>query len=281
MKFELNASAQFARDIVLARGGGANLKANRGSGLIVGLQAENAWAVDECLRPGRIVAEIGGCGFDGLKGFLLSDEWRDANVDKGLGPVAAKIADGADVSVGKSDKGAAGIADDGAAQSEMLDAADSVGNVDSVSDDVLVFEDDVEAGDNVADEILGTEADGQAGESGECGDRGDVDAKFLGGGEQGDGPDNLAACAEHDARQSAGLLLAGLGSARLRCGGLDHEVGNDAQEAIDKESDEENNEKMEQIGQREFGEVGQEIGHIRRRKVSIALQGKRCRRRSS
>src|ERR1700690_1842509 len=98
----------------------------------------------------------------------------------------------------------------------MLDAANGLTDLDGIADGVLVFEDDVETGDDVADEVLRAETDGEADKAGKRGDRGDVDAKLTGSGEQSHGPDDLASRAVDHAGKRARLLLASLGSASLR-----------------------------------------------------------------
>ena len=227
MKFELNAAAQFTGNIVLPRGCSANLDANRASSLIVGLQAEYTRAIDQRLGPGGVVTEFGSSSLDGLQGFFLSDERGDADVDKGLRPISTEIADGANVSIGESHESATWIANNRAAQGKMFDATDGVGHVDGISHDILIFKDNVEAGDDVADQILRAESDGEAGEPGKSGNRSDIDAELLGSSEERDGPDNFAAGTENNACQSARLLLASLGRARLRGRGLDHQIGDD------------------------------------------------------
>ena len=119
----------------------------------------------------------------------------------------------------------------------MLDAAERVCDLDGVSHDVLIFEDNIEAGDDVANQILRAETNGQAGESGKRGNGCDVDAEFLRGGEQRDGPDDFAPGAEYDSSERARLLLAGLRGACLGCGRLYNQLRGDTQKPVEEQGD--------------------------------------------
>src|SRR5208283_5940748 len=96
-------------------------------------------------------------------------------IHKGLRPIAAKVGERANFAIGKGHQGAARIADDGAAQGKILDAALRVANLDGIANDKLVFKDDVKAGDDVTEEILRAKAQGKGGQAGERGHGKDVD----------------------------------------------------------------------------------------------------------
>lgn len=129
----------------------------------------------------------------------------------------------------------------------MLDAADGIGDLDGVANAVLVFQDDVEAGDDVANQILRAKPDRQAGESGDGGDRSDVQAELLRGGEQRKGPNDFAGAAVNNCRERAGLLFACLSGFTLRGGWFDDELGNEFQKAVDEQSAANDDEQMQKI----------------------------------
>src|SRR5579859_5260089 len=64
LEFDVDAAAQFAGDIVLACGSGAGLEADLGGGTVERLDAEDARAVHESLRPGRVGAKLGAGSFE-------------------------------------------------------------------------------------------------------------------------------------------------------------------------------------------------------------------------
>jgi hypothetical protein len=101
----------------------------------------------------------------------------------------------------------------------------------------LILEHDVEACDQVADEILSTKAYGDAGESSKRQDRRGVNPNYVRCCQQGNEPDDLAACAIEDASKSTGLLLTNLRRAALGSGPLDHEVRHGPEEAVHEQRD--------------------------------------------
>jgi len=110
LELKLNSAAQFASDVVVTRGSGANLQPENGRVLIKRLQTENSGTIDERLRPSRIVTQLRGCGVQRLQSVILGHVRGDSDVDEGLGPVAAEITDRANVSVRKSHQSASRIA---------------------------------------------------------------------------------------------------------------------------------------------------------------------------
>jgi len=137
----------------------------------------------------------------------------------------------------------------------MLDAADSVSDLDGVADTVLILKDDIETGNDVANEVLRAKTDGEAGEPGHGSDGSDIDAELLRGDEESESPDNFAAGAVDDGGEGASLLLAGLGRFALRTGGLDDELGQELQEMIDKQCDDKDAEQMKEIRKGEGREL--------------------------
>src|SRR5260370_1223510 len=101
MELKLDAAAEGARDIVLAGRCGADLESHRGRVLVKILQAQDARAVHNRLRPGCIAAQLGGCGFQRLQSFFLGELGREGNVHEGLRPVAAEVRHDSDVAVRK------------------------------------------------------------------------------------------------------------------------------------------------------------------------------------
>lgn len=239
MKFDLDAAAEFAGNLVLASWGGADLQAHSQGGTVKGLDAQDARAIDEGLRPGRVAAHFGGSGFQGMHAFFEGHFGRNGNVHESLRPVAAKIADAANFAVGNGHERSASVAQNGAAQGQDFDAPRDVSNLDCITHDELVFEDDVEAGDEVSDEILGAKTDGDASEAGESKGGSGVNAYFVDGGEEGNEPDDFAGGAVKDASESASLLFANLSGAALGGGGFDDEFGKNAEETIGEQRDEE------------------------------------------
>lgn len=244
LKFYVDATAQLARDFILARWGGSDLQTHSGSRAIDILHAKNARAIDQRLGPGRIAAQIGGRGFKRSKRSFDGRVRREGNIHESLRPVAAKVGDGADFAVGNGDKGASGIADHGAPQGDVLDPANSLADLNGVPHNELIFENDIESGDDVADEILRAETQGQAGKTCESGDRYHIDAKLGEGGEDGRSPDDFAAGAVEDARDRTGLLFAALRDARLRGGRPHREFGKHAEEAVENQGDDKNHQEM-------------------------------------
>src|ERR1700730_4728641 len=208
LEFQLNAAAQFSRYFILARGSGAYLQADDGSGAIDALYAEYSWAVDECLRPGRIVAHLGGGRFQSNQRFFECGIGRQGDIDEGLRPIAAEVGYSADVAVGDGDQRAAGITQYRAAQGDVLNAPDAVSDLNSVADDVLILQHNVKTGDDVAYQILRAKTDCEAGESGERGHGSNVDAKLRHARQNCHGPHDFAASAVQHSRDSARLLLA-------------------------------------------------------------------------
>ena len=111
MELKLNSSAQFASDVFVTRRRGANLQPDSGRILIEGLQAEDARSVDKRLRPGRVVAEVSGGGIESLERGVLGNFGGDRDVDEGLGPIAAQVADGADIAIRQRNQGPSRVAD--------------------------------------------------------------------------------------------------------------------------------------------------------------------------
>src|SRR6202035_699240 len=162
LELQLNAAAELRRYIVLAGGSGPDLQANGRGVLVKILQAQDARAIPNRLRPRSIATQFRGGGFQRLQRFFLRELGRERNVHEGLRPVTAEIRDGADVAVRKRDQRPARVANHRAAQGDVLDAPDGVPNLDGVTDDELIFKDDVEATDDVAHQILRPKPERQA-----------------------------------------------------------------------------------------------------------------------
>ncbi len=137
-------------------------------------------------------------------------------------PVAAQVADRADLSVGDGDQRSACIAQHGAAQRQMLDAPGGVPDLYRIANDVLVLEDDVKARDQVADQILRAKSDSHAGQAGKRQGRERIDADSRQRRENSNNPNHLASGAVKHAGQRARLLLADLRRARLGRRHLNH-----------------------------------------------------------
>jgi len=257
----LDTAAQLARYIVLAGGGGADLEAHGGGILVKALEAQDAGAIHNGLRPGRIAAQLGRCGFQSLQGLFLGELRREGDVHEGLRPVAAEIRDRADVAIRKGDERAAGIADHGPAQGDVFDASDRIADLNRVTDDELIFQNDVHAGDEIAHQILRPKADRQAGQAGERGRGQYVDPKLRGGGQQRHAPDDFAARAVKDHRDRARLLLAGLCRACLGAGRLDQQVGDQPQQAVDHQRHNEYGHQTKEDCHAGIREIREETGH--------------------
>src|SRR5215813_5793756 len=248
LEFNVDAAAQFASDIVLACGSSAGLQADLRGRAAKRLDAEDARAVDDGLRPGRIGAKFGAGSFEGGERLIEGNFGSKGNVDEGLRPITAQICHRSNVAICDGNEGAACVANYGSAKCQMFDAAVCIADLDCVSDDVLIFENDVKAGDDVADEILRTESDSYAGESGEGECWSGVDTEKIERGDECDDPDNFAESTVKDTCESRGLLLADLRGARLVCRRLNDELGQYLEEAVDEQSEQNNSEKMESSG---------------------------------
>src|SRR5579884_2160134 len=143
----------------------------------------------------------------------------------------------------------------------MLDAANSVGNLNGVSHDVLVLEDDIEAGDEVPDESLSTEADGDAGEASQSQRGSWIDAHLVQRGEQGDHPNDFAAGAVEDTSDGSGLLLADLSGASRGERGLDEKLGQYTEKVVDDQGNQEDAENLKNDDHPVLGEKRRETGH--------------------
>ena len=71
------------------------------------------------------------------------------------------------------------VAERGDAQTDRLDGADRLADVDHVTDPVLVLEQHEEPGDEVLDQVLRAEADRQSGDAGAGQQRAEVDAELA------------------------------------------------------------------------------------------------------
>jgi hypothetical protein len=207
---QLDAAAELSGDVILPGGGCSDLEPHGATLKVERLNTKNAWTIHEGLGPSVIGAEFGRDGVEGVKDRVSGDSRGENHVHKNLRPIAAEIADDADVAIGNGHEGAARVAHDSAAKREMLHPAKGIADLNRVADNVLIFEDDVKAADHVADEVLRAKANAEADESGESGDGRNADAKLGQSREYSDGPDNLVSRSIEDTGECAGLLLADL-----------------------------------------------------------------------
>src|SRR5699024_8193506 len=110
-------------------------------------------------------------------------------LEHGTGPTLGEIAHAQDLTVAHMPQCAREIADLSAAQTDVLDFADSLAEVDGVTDAVLVLDDDEVSGEVVADELLSAEGDGHTGDAGRGQDRGDIEVERVEDHELGDDAD--------------------------------------------------------------------------------------------
>ena len=200
-----------------------------------------------------------------IEGLVGGDE----RIEKELSPVAAEIGDTADFAVGYRDQRALGIAEDGAAQGQMFDAAGDLADAHGVAHNVLVLKHGEETVDDVAHHVLRAEAQRQAGQSGRRSQRRDVETKHRQRQQHGQNRDDARAGAVEHARECAGLLFAHLGGAPAGFAGRLHQaLRHDAQQAVRHQGQEQDRQQAGPVPQRQFYPLKKLIAHI-----SVIIKG--------
>ncbi len=195
LEFDLDAAPQFSRDLILPRWRGPHLQSHRRRTAVKALHTKNPRPIHQRLRPRWIAPQRSRGALQRLQCFLERAFRRERDVHERLRPVAAEVADCADLPIRDGHQRTSRIPDHCPPQREVFHSADVVGDLNRVADYVLIFKHDVKARNYISNERLRSEAHGQAGETCKRYRRQDVDIEFVQSRQQRYDPNNLAPCA--------------------------------------------------------------------------------------
>ena len=198
-------------------------------------------------------------------------QWRiggDRHAEEHLRPVPTQIGHLLDLPVGDGHDGALIVAQDRAAQGDVLDAAGGLSDADNIAHNVLILYDDKKSGDQVAHQILRAEADGEAREASQGRQGRHVIAKFAQRHENRQSRNDGETRAVKDSCNCSRLLLAhARGTAGIIGGRLVNNALHDRfQQARQDKSQQKDTGQAETPPPCNFYPLGKEISH------TIALQ---------